>query len=126
MSLTQALSTSLAGLNTTQANLSVVSGNVANANTPGYIEEVGNQIELGEVGSPGSGVQFEGVNRDLNLQLQTQLWTESSGGSYADAKSQLYQQLQQVYGTPGSPGAFDTSFNNFTAAVQSLTTSPGS
>src|SRR5262249_33232736 len=113
MSLTQALTTALAGLNTTQANLSVVSGNVANANTPGYVEETGNQVEVGIAGTPGSSVQFEGVNRDLNTQLQSQLWTETSGGSYADAKSQLYQQLQQVYGTPGSAGAFDTSFNNF-------------
>src|SRR6266851_3700283 len=39
MSLTQALNTALAGLNATQAGLSVISGNVANANTPGYIDK---------------------------------------------------------------------------------------
>jgi flagellar hook-associated protein 1 FlgK len=126
MSLTQALTTALAGLNTTQASLSVISGNVANANTPGYVDETANQVDVGYAGNPGSTVDFQGINRNLNSLLQNQLWTETSGGSYADAKSQLFQQLQQVYGTPGSAGAFDTSFNNFTSAVQALTGSPAS
>ena len=126
MSLTQALSTSLAGLNTTQAGLSIISGNVANANTPGYVDETANQVEVGAAGGSGSSVQFEGINRNLNTLVQTQLWTETSGGSYADTKSQLYQQLQQVYGTPGTAGAFDTAYDNFTSAMQSLSTSPAS
>ena len=126
MSLTQALSTALSGLNATQANLSIISGNVANANTPGYVAETANQVEVGAAGDSGSSVDFKGINRNLNSLLQNQLWTETSGGSYADTKSQLYQQLQQVYGTPGSVGAFDTAYNNFTSALQSLTTSPAS
>ena len=126
MSLTQALSTALAGLNTTQANLSIVAGNIANANTPGYVEESADQVEIASSGNSGSSVDLEGINRNLSSLLQSELWTETSGGSYADAKAQLYQQLQQVYGTPGSPGAFDTAFNNFTAALQSLSTSPAS
>jgi flagellar hook-associated protein 1 FlgK len=126
MSLTQALNAALAGLNATQAGLSVVSGNVANANTPGYVDEVGNQVEIAAGSNSGTSVDFAGVNCNLNSLLQSQLWTETSGGAYADIRSQLYQQLQQVYGTPGSPGAIDATFNNFTAAVQALTTSPAS
>jgi flagellar hook-associated protein 1 FlgK len=126
MSLTQALTTALAGLNATQANLSVISGNVANANTPGYVEESTNQVEIASVGSPGSSVDIKGINRNLSSLLQNQLWTETSGGAYADIKAQLHQQLQQVYGTPGTPGAFDTAYNGFTTALQSLSTSPAS
>ena len=44
MSLTQALATSLSGLNATQTNLSVVAGNVANAQTPGYVALTANQV----------------------------------------------------------------------------------
>src|SRR5437764_12744778 len=102
MSLTQALSTVLSGLNATQAGLSIISGNVANANTPGYVERSINQVETVAGGNAGSGVEVEGVNRNLNSLLQNQLWTETSGGAYADLRSQLYQQLQEVYGTPGS------------------------
>jgi flagellar hook-associated protein 1 FlgK len=126
MSLTQALNTALAGLNATQAGLSVISGNVANSNTPGYVDRTVNQVEIAAGGDSGSSVDIKGVNRNLNTLLQSQLWTETSGGSYADTKAQLYQQLQQVYGTPGSAGAFDTTFNDFANALQSLSTSPAS
>src|SRR5260370_36125129 len=124
MSLTQALSTALAGLNAAQASLSIISGNVANANTAGYVAETANQVEVAAAGASGSSVDVKGINRNLNALVQSQLWTETSGGSYADTKAQLYQQLQQVYGTPGSPVAFDTAFNNFTTALQALSTSP--
>ena len=39
MSISQALSAALAGINATQQALQVVAGNVANANTPGYVDE---------------------------------------------------------------------------------------
>jgi flagellar hook-associated protein 1 FlgK len=125
MSLIQALSTAMSGLRATQAGLSVTAGNVANANTPGYVRENANLVET-SAGSAGISVDVAGVNRTLDQLVQTQLWTETSGGAYADAKAQLYQQLQQAYGTPGSANAFDTAFNNLTAAVQALATSPAS
>ena len=58
--------------------------------------------------------------------MQRQLRTETSGGAYADMKANFYQQLQQVYGQPGSSTSFDAAFNNFTSAVQALATSPNS
>jgi len=126
MSITQALSAALAGVNVTQQGLAVIAGNVANANTPGYIEETVNTVATATAGQAGAGVDISGVNRDLNTLLQSQLWTETSGGSYADATSQLYQQLQQIYGTPGSSSSFDAIFDNFTSALQTLSTSPSS
>jgi flagellar hook-associated protein 1 len=123
MNLSDALSTALAGLRATQASLAVTSSNVANANTPGYVEESSDQVETA-AGNAGVSVNTVGINRELDTLVQSQLRTESSGGAYADTLSQLYQQLQQVYGTPGSPSAVDTAFNNFTTALQNLTTSP--
>jgi flagellar hook-associated protein 1 len=126
MSVNQALSASLAGINATQQALSVVAGNVANANTPGYVEESVNQVETATTGQTGTSVDVTGINRELNTLLQNQLWTETSGDSYADMTSQLYQQIQQIYGTPGSATSFDAIFDNFTTALQSLSTSPSS
>src|SRR5271165_6560489 len=120
MGLNQALSAALAGINVTQQSLSVISGNVANANTAGYVDETLQQAELGTSGNSGSSVDSTGINRNLDALLQGQLWTETSGGSYADTVSQLYQQLQSVYGTPGSSTSFDGIFNNFTTALQAL------
>jgi flagellar hook-associated protein 1 len=125
MSLAQVLSSALAGVNTTQQALSVIAGNVANANTPGYVDETLNQAEVA-TGQNGTSVDVTGINRNLDTLLQNQLWNETSSGSYADTTAQLYQQLQQIYGTPGSSTSFDAIYNSFTNALQALSTSPGS
>jgi flagellar hook-associated protein 1 len=125
MGLSQALSAALAGVNVTQQNLSVIAGNVANANTPGYVDETLNQVETVS-GPSATSVDTNGINRDLDTLLQNQLWTETSGDSYADTSSQIYQQLQQIYGTPGSSTSFDAIYNDFTTALQALASNPGS
>ena len=116
----------MAGIHVTQQGLSVIAGNVANANTPGYVDETVTPVEVAAGGSGGTSVDSSGINRNLNALLQSQLWTESSGGSYADTAAQIYQQLQQIYGTPGSSSSFDAVYNNFTGALQALATSPSS
>ena len=126
MSISQALTAALSGVNVTQQAVSVVAGNIANANTTGYVNETVNQTETSTAGEAGAGVEIAGVNRDLNTLLQSQLWTETSGDSYADTTSQLYQQLQTIYGTPGSSTSFDAIYNNFTTALQALSSSPSS
>src|SRR5882672_5211691 len=122
MSLTQALNTSTAGLQITQKALSIVAGNVANAQTPGYVRKTLDQIAT--AAGTAISVRAEGINRELDRLIQTQLITETSGGSYADMLSKLYGQLQGVYGTPGSPTGLDTLFNNFTNSLQSLSADP--
>ncbi|HUZ33840.1 MAG TPA: flagellar hook-associated protein FlgK [Xanthobacteraceae bacterium] len=126
MGLSQALSAALAGVNTTQQGLSVIAGNVANANTPGYVDRSVNQVELAIPGQAGVSVGVEGINRNLNLLLQSQLQTETSGGSYADTSAQVYQQLQQIYGTPGSSTSFNAIYDNFTTTLQALASNPSS
>jgi flagellar hook-associated protein 1 len=125
MSLIDALSTAMSGLRAAQTGLTITAGNVANASTPGYVVETPDLVET-TAGNAGVGVDVAGVNRTLDQLVQSQLWTETSGGSYADAAAQLYGQLQQVYSTPGSAGAFDKAFNSFTAAMQAVATSPTS
>jgi flagellar hook-associated protein 1 len=126
MGLSQALSAALSGVNATQQSISVIAGNVANANTPGYVNETLNETEVATQGQPGTSVDTSGINRDLDTLLQSQVWTETSGDSFADTSAQLYQQLQQIYGTPGSSTSFDGIYNSFTSALQGLATSPGS
>jgi len=126
MGLSQALSAALAGVTTTQQGISVIAGNVANANTPGYVEENVNQVAVSVAGQQGVSVDTTGINRNLNTLLQNQLWTETSGGSYADMTSQMYQQLQAIYGTPSSSSSFSAIYSNFTSALQALSSNPSS
>jgi flagellar hook-associated protein 1 len=123
MSLSQALSAALSGLQATQSGLSIVASNVANAQTPGYVRKSAVQVAT-TLGDTGIGVQVTAVNRQLDTFVQRQLQTETSGGAYADLRAQLYDQLQTVYGTPGSSNTLESVFNNFTSAVQALSTSP--
>lgn len=124
MGLSSALATAMSGLRANQASLSIISSNIANAQTPGYVVQNANQIEVAS-GGDGSTVQTTGVNRQLDLFVQNQLRTETSGGSYADQTANILGQLQSVYGTPGGNGTLETALNNFTTALQSLSGSPG-
>jgi flagellar hook-associated protein 1 FlgK len=125
MSLGSALATTMSGLQANQAALSIVSSNIANAQTPGYVEEGIDQVETYS-GSAGAGVNVVGVNRSLNQFIQSQLRTETSGGAYADQIASVLTQLQSVYGTPGAAGSLEDDYNKFTTALQSLSTTSGS
>jgi flagellar hook-associated protein 1 len=124
MGLSSALATAISGLRANQAALSIISSNVANAQTPGYVTETPNQIEVSN-GTDGATVLTTGVNRQLDLFVQSQLRTETGGGAYATQISNILGQLQSVYGTPGGNGTLETALNNFTTALQSLSTNPG-
>jgi len=125
MSLGSALATAMSGLRANQAALSIVSSNIANAQTPGYVAQSINQIET-LTGDIGASVSVTGVNRQLNQFIQTQLRTETSGGAYADQIASVLTQLQSVYGTPGQAGSLENAYSNFTTAVQALSTTSGS
>jgi flagellar hook-associated protein 1 FlgK len=125
MSLGDALSIAMAGLRANQASMSLVSSNVANAETPGYVRKSTDQVTT-NTGSIGSGVNVNGVNRELDQYIQAQLRTETSGASYATLRSSFLKQLQGLYGNPGSTGTLENAFNGLTSAVQALGTSPDS
>jgi flagellar hook-associated protein 1 FlgK len=115
----------MSGLRANQAALSIVSSNIANAQTPGYVTQSSIQVEV-TTGDTGASVRVDGVNRELNQYIQTQLRSETSGGAYADQMASVLTQLQSVYGTPGDAGTLEGAFSNFTTALQSLSTTSGS
>ena len=124
MGLSSALANAVSGLTANQLALSVTSSNVVNANTPGYVTERVNQSEVPTGGAGvGASVLVTGVNRALDTFIQGQLRTETGGGGFADQTSNILGQLQSLYGTPGNVGTLETTFNNFTTALQSLSTS---
>lgn len=125
MSLNDALSIAMSGLRANQAAMSLVSSNVANAETPGYVRKTIDQVTT-NTSSVGSGIQVVGVNRELDQYIQAQLRTETSGAAYASQRSNFLQQLQSIYGNPGSTGTLENAFNGLTSAVQALSTSADS
>lgn len=126
MSLGSALATAISGLHVNQAALSIVSSNIANAQTAGYVTRALDQTEVAGANSDtGASVRALGVNRQLDQYLQTQLRTEMSGAGYADKTSTVLAQLQSLYGTPGGTGTLEVAYNNFTSALQALSVNSG-
>lgn len=123
MGLSQALATAISGLRTTQAGMSLVASNVANAQTPGYVRKTISQVTTA-AGGTGVSVRADAVTRELDQYIQRQLQVETSGASYADLRAQLYQRLQQVYGDPGSGTSLEAVFNDFTNSLQALSSNP--
>lgn len=125
MGLSSALTIAMSGLRANQAAMSIVSSNVANAQTPGYVAQSAVQSTVAS-GGIGTGVRVDGVDRQLDQFIQSQLRTEMSGGAYASQMANVLNQLQSVYGTPGNAGTLEASFNKLTTALQALASSPGS
>jgi len=124
MSLSSALSITMTGLSANQAALSIVSSNVGNAQTPGYVTRKLNQVQV-VASDTGSSVRIAGVDRTLDTYVQSQLRTETAGGAYADQIASVLQQLQSVYGTPGQAGTLESAFSNFTSSLQALSANSG-
>ncbi|WP_061025876.1 flagellar hook-associated protein FlgK [Bradyrhizobium sp. CCH5-F6] len=124
MGLSSALASAMSGLRANQAALSIVSSNVANSQTPGYVVQRANQIEV-TTGEFGATAMTTGVSRELDTYVLNQLRTENGGSGYADQMANILKQLQSVYGTPGNSGTLETALNNFTTALQALSTSSG-
>ena len=125
MSLTQALSSAVSGLKANQAGLALVAGNVANAETPGFVRKTTSLVTT-SAGEFGTGVRVAAINRELDSYVQRQLRVETSGMAYTDLRAQFYHRLQSLYGEPGSASSLETIFNDFTRTLQALANGPES
>ncbi len=118
-----ALWTATAGLKATQAAINVVSQNVANAGTAGYVRRTIDTVST----APGNtGVASGAVTRSFDAAALKQLRSETAGSGYTATRASITSQLDKLYGTPGSSSALDGTFNTFTESLQELSASPTS
>jgi flagellar hook-associated protein 1 FlgK len=108
------LTVGLSGLEAQQVALDTVGQNVANASTPGYVEE---QVQLGAVGSvqhlgfdqsassePGDGVEVAGIQRLSNTYLQQRSYTEQGNQGMLTAQQAGLQAVQENFPEPSTTG----------------------
>ena len=118
-----AFSTATAGLRVTQAQIGIVSQNVANVGTAGYVRRTISSVTSG----PGnSGVATGTIARALDTAALKQLRAETSGAAYTSLMSGVRTQLDTLYGRPGDSSALDGVFNTFTLSLQTLAANPTS
>ncbi|MGE8125929.1 flagellar hook-associated protein FlgK [Methylobacterium sp. NPDC080182] len=118
-----AISTSSAGLAATQAAINIVSQNVANAGTAGYVKRT---LSTVATGTNNSGVAAGTITRSFDAAALNQLRLETSGAAYTGTKSGIAAQLDALYGVPGSSTSLDGTLNTFTQSLQELAANPTS
>ncbi len=102
-------------LQSAQTGISVVSNNVSNVNTPGYVREVANQESL-VVGGAGGGVDVKSITRAADTYLQQASLTASGNAGNYGAVSNYLDQAQKLFGDPSSSNTlFDQLDQVFTA-----------
>ncbi len=99
MGLGTVLGNALSGMRVTQTGLDVVSQNVSNAGSIGYVARQVSNVERVENGSV-AGARTAQVQRVLDRLVQRQLWNESAGSGYTDTRAQSLQAVDQLFGRP--------------------------
>jgi flagellar hook-associated protein 1 FlgK len=125
LSLDGILSSALTALQTNSAALQVVSGNVANMNTPGYVRRVINEQPL-VVGGQLAGVEVGDVQRVTNNYLTQEVLSSNAASSQYSTQGSIFDQLNGFLGQPGDGTAITSQLDNIFAALGQASLSPSS
>jgi flagellar hook-associated protein 1 len=117
------LSNAVSGLQAAQTNLSLISANIANAQTAGYSAQYLDQTaEM--VDGQGAGVATGVALHVSDPILEASLSRQQSTTSAASTLNSYYQQIQNLFGNAGSAQTLADSVNGLASAMQTLATSP--
>ena len=117
-------SIALSGLNAAQTGLDVVSQNIANASTPGYLAEQVNLSPLVDQASQaGEGVQVTSVSAVSSEIANNALISATAGQDYAQSLSQSLGQIQSTVNEPSAMGISEQ-LSSFWNAFDQLANNP--
>lgn len=125
MTIASALSIATGGLNNVNAQLALVSQNVANASTPGYAREIGTQHDVVANGQ-GLGVHTGPAIRDVDLALQAQVFGQNGTVAGLQMRQSALQAIDAVMGTPGQDADIASLIANMQNQFSTLLNDPSS
>jgi flagellar hook-associated protein 1 FlgK len=123
MSLDGALSVAISGLANINSRLGLVSNNVANANTPDYSAELGNQQSL-VAGSMPLGVHTEAATRAVDLALQQSSFRQDTIVATLTTTTNSLGTIDALQGTPGQGNDLGSLLGKVQSAFSSLLGDP--
>ena len=127
MSLNAIINTATSGLTTAQTQLRVVSDNVSNVNTPGYVRKIAEQRTLVSQGI-GSGVEVARIRLATDRFLQAASLNAGAEAARQGVRHELYDRIQSLFGDPGGDSGFfsqvDKVFAAFAASAEDPTSAP--
>jgi len=125
MTLSRALNSAYTGLSATSYRADVTAGNIANANTAGYVSRTV-VTEENIVGGQGNGVLISGVERSQDQGLSRLRRDADSSVGRAGVLSDQYAQLNQALGTPGEGYGLFAAYEDFESGLRDLAATPES
>lgn len=123
MSLSGILSIANSGLQTAQTQLKVVSDNVSNVDTKGYVRKVADQQALVLAGQ-GTGVSIAQIRNVTDQFLQSASLGAAADGGKSGIVSNILDQAQSLFGDPSADGSFFSSLDGVFSAFSSLAANP--
>jgi flagellar hook-associated protein 1 len=127
MSLNMIMNTATSGMMTAQGQLRVISDNVANVNTPGYVRKIGEQQAMTTHGV-GSGVELARVRLATDRFLQAASFNAGAEAARQGVRYDLYDRIQSLFGNPSGGTDFfsqvDGVFSAFAVAAEDPVSSP--
>ncbi|MBW8303164.1 MAG: flagellar hook-associated protein FlgK [Brevundimonas sp.] len=127
MSLNAIMNTATSGLTTAQTQLRVVSDNVSNVNTPGYVRKIADQVSMTSQGM-GAGVEVARIRLATDRFLQAASLNAGAEAARQGVRYELYDRIQSLFGDPGGTSGFfsqvDAVFSAFAASAEDPTSSP--
>lgn len=126
MGLFSSLQNAISGLTVNQSQMSLISRNVANANTVGYSRRVMTTQETSALGITAGAVREVSVDRVLDQLLQKQMRLEAGGASFSSVRADYLKRVDSLFGQPGSPAGLNTVYSKFSTAIQQLAADPAS
>ncbi len=127
MSLSSIMSSAASGLQVAQQQIRIVSDNVANVNTPGYVRKTAEQRSMSVEGI-GAGVEITRVRLATDRFLQAATLTSSADAARAGVRYELLDKTQSLFGDPSGDGGFfgmaDRVFAAFNITAEDPLSSP--
>lgn len=125
MSISSSLSSALSGLTASARAAELVSSNVANAMTDGYVRR-DIQLVARQLGGTGQGVQVLGVSRSVDLVLMSDRRIAEAGASDRDARTAFLSGLESILGTSDSAGSLSGRISSLDSSLIEAASRPES
>ncbi|MGQ0527156.1 MAG: flagellar hook-associated protein FlgK [Alphaproteobacteria bacterium] len=93
------LDAALSGLRVAQQQINLISTNIANVGTPGYTRKILPQTAQ-SVGGVTIGVLSQTITRNVDINLERDLWTQVSGTGLLDVKQNYLSKVDAFHGPP--------------------------